>query len=485
MRWPRAAGSRWRPSMRWREALHPVTMQRVALLAPWDALRDVLVAVADDGGVALDDVPADADGTSPRAPAAATARLQRLPSAGVTPTLSLSVPDLDRCEQDGRVDLIAGEAQLEQRAGQSLTRGNVAALVGWMPADAVPELAGRIAESGGAVVPMPRPAGVEPPTLLPQAAAPREFAPLVNTYGTVPYPDIDPSVLAGLGYVVMFGIMFADVGHGALLLLGAAAIRLGWSKRLTRLRPVWLFLACGGIASMAFGVLYGEFFGPTQVVPTVWLAPLDDPLQLLGAAIAVGALLLAGAYALGSINRFREGGWRMAAYAPSGLAGSALFFGIGAAVGGWYLDQAWLALLGGAVATVGLTAAFVGLFAAAGGGGSGAAQAAIELFDMVVRLGSSLVSFARLGAFGLTHAALGVVIWGATVVLWERGLIGAVGAVALFVVGNALVFGLEGLVAGVQALRLEYYELFSRVFDGEGRPFRPWHIPLATTEVSR
>ena len=46
-----------------------------------------------------------------------------------------------------------------------------------------------------------------------------------------------------------------------------------------------------------------------------------------------------------------------------------------------------------------------------------------------------------------------------------------------------LTFALEGLVAGIQALRLEYYELFSRIFDSEGRPFEPWHVPLATTEV--
>jgi V/A-type H+-transporting ATPase subunit I len=471
--------------MRWREALHPVTMQRVAVLAPRDALRAVLVGVADEGVLALDDLSGDADAAGPRVAAPAAARLQRLPAgAAGTAALSAAAPDLDRCEQDGRVDLIAGEAQLEEKARQAVQHGDVSAMVGWMPADALPRLAGRLGGSGGTVVPLRRPAGVQPPTLLPQAGASREFAPLITTYGTVPYADVNPSIVAGLAYVVMFGIMFADVGHGALLLLAAVAIRLGWSKRLTRLRPVWLFLACGGIASMAFGVLYGEFFGPTQVVPTLWLAPLDDPLQLLGVAIAVGALLLAGAYALGSINRFREGGWRMSVYAPSGLAGTALFFGIGAIAGGWYLGQTWLALLGGAVAVAGLVAAYVGLFAGAGGGGSGAAQAGIELFDMVVRLGSSLVSFARLGAFGLTHAALGVVIWGATVALWERGVIGAVGAVALFLVGNALVFGLEGLVAGIQALRLEYYELFSRIFDGEGRPFRPWHVPLATTEDS-
>ena len=50
----------------------------------------------------------------------------------------------------------------------------------------------------------------------------------------------------------------------------------------------------------------------------------------------------------------------------------------------------------------------------------------------------------------------------------------------IFLIGNAVALALEGLVAGIQALRLEYYELFSRVFDGEGRPFRPWHVPLST-----
>jgi V/A-type H+/Na+-transporting ATPase subunit I len=47
------------------------------------------------------------------------------------------------------------------------------------------------------------------------------------------------------------------------------------------------------------------------------------------------------------------------------------------------------------------------------------------------------------------------------------------------VAGTALAFGLEALVAAIQALRLEYYELFSRVFVTQGRLFRPWHVPTA------
>jgi V/A-type H+-transporting ATPase subunit I len=130
-----------------------------------------------------------------------------------------------------------------------------------------------------------------------------------------------------------------------------------------------------------------------------------------------------------------------------------------------------------------MATAYAGLLASAGGGAAGAAEAGVGLFDLVLRLGSNLVSFARLAAFGLTHAALGAVVWQATVGLWPQGGLGAVGAVLVFLLGNAVAFALEGLVAAIQALRLEYYELFSRVFDTEGWPFRPWHVPLDTSEV--
>jgi V/A-type H+-transporting ATPase subunit I len=273
-------------------------------------------------------------------------------------------------------------------------------------------------------------------------------------------------------------MMFADAGHGAVLVLLALLLRSGRPRRLAGVRPVWPFLAGAGLASAVFGVLYGEFFGPTGVLPVLWLDPLEEPVQLMVAAIGLGAVLLAGAYALGTVNRWREGGWRLALYAASGLAGAGLFLGLGLLAAGWYEGLDLLLVIGLAIALVALALTFGGLLAEAGGGTAGVLQAAIELFDVVVRLGSNLVSFARLAAFGLTHAALGFVVWEGTTALWDRGGLAVAGAVALFVVGNAVTFGLEALVAGVQALRLEYYELFSRVFSGEGRPFRPWHVPV-------
>lgn len=462
--------------MSWRDVVTPVPMTRVAVVTPQWSLRDTLVAVADSGTVEVDRIAPAAD--LPVSPAARA--LQALtPASPVVPHLAPAPPDVDALARAGRADLLAGEAELAEYSAQAAVRGEVTALAGWMPKARLPALAARLAEHGAAAVALPTPRGVQPPTAVRPGQAREAFAPLVRTYATVPYPDVDPTMLAGLAYVVMFGAMFGDAGHGALLLLAGLLLR----RSRFALRAQWLFVAAAGLASMAFGLAYGEFFGPTGVVPVLWLAPMDQPVPLLLSAVGLGAVLLAGAYALGTVNRVREGGWRLAVYAPSGLAGVLLFLAAGLGTLAWYGTIWWLAFAAAGVALAGLGLAYAGLFAGAGGGAAGGVQAAIELFDTVIRLGANVVSFARLAAFGLTHAVLGWIVWEATTGLWRHGIAAAAGAVVVFAAGNALSFGLEALVAGVQALRLEYYELFSRVFQAEGRPFRPWHIPMAEPVV--
>lgn len=460
--------------MPWREAMEPVRMRRVALLAPRDRLRDLLVEVAAHGVVELEPA-TDAE------PGEASRLLAGAPRDDVTPVLERAAPDLAAAAAAGRIDLLAGEAEVERRAAAAVTRDRVAAVAGWMPADEVEALAAAIAPLGGAVTVLPPPRGVDPPTLVHgHGGLNRSFAPLTDTYATVPYADVDPTVLAGLAFVVMFGIMFADAGQGALLLALGIALRAGRPARWAPFRAAWPFVVGAAVAAVFFGVLFGEFFGPTGVLPPRWLAPLEEPVLLLEVAVGIGACLLSLAYVLGIVNRWREGGWRYALVAPTGIAGFALFLGLGAVALGAYASLAWLTWSGVAVAVVGLGLAYLGFLAAAGGGVAGASQAVVEVVDGVLRLGTNVVSFARLGAFGLAHAALGSIVWQGTTALWSVGtLLAAVAAVGLFLVGNALTFTLEAVVAAVQALRLEYYELFSRVFVSEGRPFRPWHLPVS------
>jgi len=460
--------------MRWREALSSMAMTRVAVVTRTAALRDALVRVADAGTVEVERPVSPADLPVNEAQQALQ---RRSPSGPPSAALALSAPDIDALERNGRLELLAGEAQLAEVSAQAVVRGDVASVVGWTPTAQVPRLAASLAEVGAAAAPLRRPKGIDPPTTGAPGPARRSFAPLVETYGTIPYADVDPTILAGVAYAVMFGAMFGDVGHGALLVALALVIRAGKLRRLSRLRPHWLLIAAIGVSATLFGFAYGEAFGPTGLVPPGLIDPIEQPTEMLALGVALGALLLAGSYILGIVNRFREGGWPLALYAPAGVAGTLAFIGAGVAAGAVHWRSGWLGLSAAILAATGVTLAFVGLFVQAGGGAAGAAQAGIETFDLVIRLGANIVSFARLAAFGLTHAVLALIVWRATVGLWQLGVPGAVGAVLAFAVGNALAFGLEALVAGVQALRLEYYELFSRVFQAEGRPFRPWHVP--------
>jgi V/A-type H+-transporting ATPase subunit I len=278
-------------------------------------------------------------------------------------------------------------------------------------------------------------------------------------------------------------MMFADAGQGALLLAGGLLLRAGRLPRLAGVRRAWPFIVGSAVMAIFFGVLFGQFFGPTGVLPVLWFDPLSDPVLLLEVAVGVGAFLLAGAYVLGTVNRWREGGWRLALVAPSGIAGIIVFLALGLLGLGAYLGSGWIVGAGVVVGVGGLALSYVGLFAASDGGAAGAAEAGVELFDGVIRLGNNLVSFARLAAFGLAHAALLAMVWDGTTALWGAGGLAMAAGVAVFLVGNALTFALEGVVSGVQAMRLEYYELFSKIFVSEGRPFRPWFVPITEERV--
>ncbi|HSP08879.1 MAG TPA: V-type ATPase 116kDa subunit family protein [Candidatus Dormibacteraeota bacterium] len=447
-------------------------MSRVALVGPTRELRDALVQVADAGTIELE-TSSDADSGE------ASEALRRLLASGIVgpePRLAAAQQAVPSLEAQRRSDLLAGEVQLERRATAAAQRGSFSVVAGWCPKAEIGDLRARLEPLGGGVVELARRPFHEPPTLLRTPRAARAFGQLVETYGTVRYADIDPTPFTAISFVLMFGMMFADAGHGLLLAAAGLFVRFSRDWRLATLRRSWALPFAGGLVAAAFGFAYGEFFGPTGVVPVVWLRPLQNPLQLLVAGVLVGAALLAVSYAIGTVNRWREGGAREALYSSSGIAGALVFGGIGGVALAWWLQSLAVGVVAVVLVLGGLTLMFIGLLAQAGGGAGGALEAFVELFNSVIRLGANSISFARLAAFGMVHAAIGALVWNATTALVAAGVWYV--AILVFLVGNAVGFALELLVAGIQALRLEYYELFSRIYSGEGRPFNPWHLTV-------
>jgi len=460
----------------------PVRMRRVAVIALADRAREVLVAIAHLGVIDISGPLGSGEGPALEA-------LRRLESAHrrgstVTPALARKAPDVADLERRGARELLAGEVELDRRRASAVTHGDFLVFVGWAPQPALPELAASLERLGAALVELRPPGGRQPPTLLAPAPAAEPFRPLLTTYGAVPYDDVDPTPFVAVTYCLMFGMMFGDVGDGVLIVLAALALSRSRSPRLAALRKIWPMIAAAGASAVLFGALYGELFGPTKVLPTLWLAPLDSPTRLLVVAIAAGIGLLAGGYVIGIVNRFREGGALLALTAESGVPGLALLAGGILAVIGIATNLAWLTPAGLAIVAVAIVPLVLGLRAESGSGATAMLEVLIGVLDTLLRLFSNVFSFARLAAFGLMHAAIGQVVLHAAGSL-TGSPVGDLAAVATFTLGWTVAFALEGLVAAVQALRLEYYELFSRLFAREGRPFRPFTLPLITTEEAR
>ena len=140
----------------------------------------------------------------------------------------------------------------------------------------------RLAEVGAAVVELPRPPWVEPPTLLQPVAVERPFRPLVQTYGTARYRDVDPTPFTVISFIVMFGMMFGDVGHGLVLVALALWLRRGGRASRAAPAPLGDPVRRGARGSVSSACSTARRSARRSLVPTLWL----DPIERAGAAAA-------------------------------------------------------------------------------------------------------------------------------------------------------------------------------------------------------
>jgi len=187
-------------------------------------------------------------------------------------------------------------------------------LAGWLPRERLGRFADRVEDvtEGRAVLTTQTPtpeddsAAGKAPTQLRNPRLLRPFEVLTRTYGIPNYWDLDPTPLAGLLFVLFFGAMFGDLGEG--LVLALVGVLLATGRLLAGQRDFGRILAACGVSSMLFGVLYGEIFGSEEIIFPLWFRPLEDPLQLIGIAVALGVLVLSIGLVLGVGQRLEEGG---------------------------------------------------------------------------------------------------------------------------------------------------------------------------------
>ncbi len=338
--------------------------------------------------------------------------------------------------------------------------------------------------------PYERPAdehGFSVPSKLHNPSFLRTFERLVRLYGIPRYGGFDPTILFTLSYVVMFGMMFGDLGHGFILFLTGLLLRL-WPRMRMGIKRTGTVLTAIGLSSMLFGTLYGSFFGYDNIIPALWFRPFNHINQLLIYALYLGAAMIIIGILVNIMSKLIQHRYIESFFTRFGFVGLWFYLGMLLTMylfmnGGMSLGLViWLMLLPLGVMAMERPAshwAHKGKSSAAEGEKEGPfiglIITSVDLFETMLVYFSNSLSFIRVAAFALNHIALSLAFFQLGAML--RGLPGG-GAFYLLTVagGNILILVLEGGVVAIQALRLEFYEFFSKFFEAEGTAFQPFKL---------
>lgn len=374
--------------------------------------------------------------------------------------------------------------------------------VGWLPKGREKKLCRQMEELGVECTTQSAAEASEhtPPVKLKNAKVFRPFEFFVKMYGLPAYNEPDPTPFVAITYFLLFGIMFGDLGQG--FFLSIIAWFFMWKMKGMELgRPI----ALCGISSMFFGVIFGSVFGFEEWLNPFWAwvsgktgIPLTNgklfdvhhsQTTLIYFSVAIGVVLVICAMCLGVYSKLRQKQWGQALFGPNGLAGLVFYTAIAVGLGGQLLLGLEIMSIGYILGLIVLPLILIFLQEPLSELLAGKSdwlpekpvdfimQNFFELIEVLLSYVSNTVSFLRVGAFVLVHAGMMTVVF----TLAEMAASQVV-YIIIVVIGNFIIMALEALLVGIQTLRLEFYEMFSRFFSGSGRVYSPIKL-VANTKV--
>ena len=323
----------------------------------------------------------------------------------------------------------------------------------------------------------------KPPTKLKNPKIFKPFEMFIRMYGLPNYQEFDPTIFVAITYSIIFGAMFGDVGQGLCLFVGGMLL-----YKFKKLNLAAIVGSCG-IFSTIFGFCFGSVFGFEDVIEPLWLRPTEamttlpfignlNTVFVVAVALGMGLVLLMMVFHI--INSLRAKELGEALFDTNGVAGLVFYGAVAAVV---VLFMTGHSLPAGIVLVVMFAVPLLVIACKEpltnklnkkkelieGGKGMFVVQAFFEMFEVLLSYFSNTLSFVRIGAFAVSHAAM------MQVVLMLAGAEnGGTPNIIVIIVGNLVVCGMEGLIVGIQGLRLQYYEFFSRFYKGDGREFTPY-----------
>ncbi len=373
---------------------------------------------------------------------------------------------------------------------KALQHNNSFIIVGWIPSENKKQLKKRLKKIRSVELDFSdakNEMDKQPPVKLKNCFLARPFEFYTEMYGVPKYNEIDPSLFIAITYIFIFGIMFADLGQGFCV---AVAGFLMWKLKKM---PIGKILIPCGISAMITGTIFGSVFGFEHALdPMFRLAGFDEKpievmepeftMKIIYVSVGIGVFLLITAMFLNVYTSIRQKNFGKAFFSTSGVAGiifySSLVFGLVAEIFIGIHVMTLPYILGLVVLP------FLLIFFAEPLGdlvngekdwqpeswGGYIVENLFESIEVLLSYVTNTMSFLRVGAFVLVHAGMMNVVF---VLAQTVGNPGSVGYIIIVVIGNIIVTVLEALLVSIQVLRLEYYEMFSRFYSGEGRPFEP------------
>ncbi|MDD5936402.1 MAG: V-type ATPase 116kDa subunit family protein [Clostridiales bacterium] len=310
-----------------------------------------------------------------------------------------------------------------------------------------------------------------PPTKLKNPKIFKPFEMFIRMYGLPSYGEFDPTIFVALTYSFLFGMMYGDVGQGLCLVVG------GFLLYKLKKQNLCAIMSLAGISSTIFGFMYGSIFGFEDIIEPIWTNPMKDTLTVLITAIAFGIALIVIAMIINIINGIRQKDVKKIFFETNGVAGLVFY---GTVVGTAVLLATGHTIKAMALVIIMIVIPLLLIFfkeplanliekkkqIIPGSKGMFIVENAFQLVEVLLSYMTNTISFVRVGAFALSHAGM------MSVVLLLAGANSGHPNMIVIILGNLFVAGLEGLIVGIQVLRLEYYEMFSRFYSGAGREFK-------------
>ena len=341
---------------------------------------------------------------------------------------------------------------------------NFAWVTGWTDDLSGERIKTALAETGvKAIVDFPSaPADARAPMVMQNPWWAQPFELFARMLGTPAADEADPSRLLAVLAPLLFGYMFGDVGHGLVLLVVGLLFHKRW--------PLLRILIANGLAATIFGFVFGSVFGREDLLPALWLHPMEDPLPVLFVPLAGGVLVLLLGLMLNAVERHWQG--EFSHWVQVEAAVVVLYLSIIAA---FFVPQLLSLSLAAAVWF------FAGsLFHGQGRWWMRLISASGVLFESIFQLLVNTVSFVRVGAFALAHGGLSLAF-----ITLAAATDSAIAGLLILLLGNLIVIMLEGLVVSIQTTRLILFEFFIRFLQGTGRIFRPLAAPAGEAVIRR